>query len=315
MRMARLYTGRDKILSAYRSYHGNTGSAIVATGEARRVPNEYARGHVHFFNPYLYRSEFNATSEAEECERALRHLRRVIEAEGPGSIAAILLESIPGTAGVLVPPKDYLKGVRALADEFGIQLILDEVMVGFGRTGAWLALDHFDVQPDLVVFAKGVNSGYVPVGGVMISDPISEFFQNRFYPGGLTYSGHPLALASIIATLDAMAEEGMVENARRIGEEHLGPGVQALAARHPIIGETRGKGVFWALEFVSDPIQRTPLPPARLAELKAAALRRGLLVFAVENRFHLAPPCIVNADQVKQALAVLDEVLTEHGRL
>ncbi|QBK04235.1 aspartate aminotransferase family protein [Hylemonella gracilis] len=315
MRMARLYTGRDKILSAYRSYHGNTGSAIVATGEARRVPNEYARGHVHFFNPYLYRSEFNATSEAEECERALRHLRRVIEAEGPASIAAILLESIPGTAGVLVPPQDYLKGVRALADEFGIQLILDEVMVGFGRTGAWLALDHFDVQPDLVVFAKGVNSGYVPVGGVMISDQISDFFQNRFYPGGLTYSGHPLAMASVIATLDAMAEEGMVENARRIGEDHLGPGVKALAARHPIIGEVRGKGVFWALEFVSDPVKRTPLPPARLAELKAAALRRGLLVFAVENRFHLAPPCIVDGEQVKQALSVLDEVLTEHGKI
>jgi taurine--2-oxoglutarate transaminase len=315
MRMARQFTGRDKILSAYRSYHGNTGSAIVATGEARRVPNEYARGHVHFFNPFLYRSEFNATNEAEENARALRHLRRVIEAEGPSSIAAILLESIPGTAGVLVPPQDYLKGVRALADEFGIQLILDEVMVGFGRTGAWLALDHFDVQPDLVVFAKGVNSGYVPVGGVMISDKISDFFQNRFYPGGLTYSGHPLAMASIIATLDAMAEEGMVDNARRIGEDHLGPGVKALAARHPIIGETRGKGVFWALEFVSDPVKRTPLPPARIAELKAAALRRGLLVFAVENRFHLAPPCIVNAEQVKQALAVLDEVLTEHGKI
>src|SRR5690606_38762691 len=170
--MARLYTGREKILSAYRSYHGNTGAAIVATGDPRRVPNEYATGHVHFFNPYLYRSEFNAANEEEECERALQHLRRVIECEGPGAIAAILLESIPGTAGILVPPKGYMQGVRKLANEFGTLLIIDEVMAGFGRTGSWLALEHFDVVPDLIVFAKGVNSGYVPAGGVMISQAI-----------------------------------------------------------------------------------------------------------------------------------------------
>lgn len=188
MRMARQFTGRDKILSAYRSYHGSTGSAIAATGDLRRVPNEYARGHVHFFNPYLYRTEFYAGSEEEECERALQHLRRIIECEGPNSVAAILLESVPGTAGILVPPKGYMKGVRALADEFGIVLILDEVMAGFGRTGAWLALDNFDVVPDLICFAKGVNSGYVPAGGVMISQPIAEFYENRFFPGGLTYS-------------------------------------------------------------------------------------------------------------------------------
>ncbi|WP_459616766.1 aminotransferase class III-fold pyridoxal phosphate-dependent enzyme [Bordetella sp. 2513F-2] len=315
MRMARQYTGRDKILSAYRSYHGNTGGAIVATGDPRRVPNEYARGHVHFFNPYLYRSEFHATDETAECQRALQHLRRVIEAEGPGSIAAILLETIPGTAGVLVPPPGYLSGVRALADEFGILLILDEVMVGFGRTGAWLALDHFDVVPDLIVFAKGVNSGYVPAGGVMVSEKVAEYFRDRVFPGGLTYSGHPLAMASIVATLEAMEEEDMVGNARRIGQEALGPGVRELAGRHPIIGDARGLGVFWALEFVSDPVQRTPLPAARVAQLKAEALRRGLIVFAVENRFHLAPPCPVSAEQVAQGLAILDEVLSEHGRL
>ncbi|WP_280570817.1 aminotransferase class III-fold pyridoxal phosphate-dependent enzyme, partial [Chromohalobacter sp. 296-RDG] len=155
IRMARSYTGRDKILSAYRSYHGNTGSAIVATGDPRRVPNEFARGHAHFFNPYLYRSDFWASDEQEECQRALQHLRRVIECEGPGAIAAILLEPIPGTAGVLTPPADYLKGVRALADEFGILLIFDEVMAGFGRTGRWFAFEHYGVSPDLIVFAKG----------------------------------------------------------------------------------------------------------------------------------------------------------------
>ncbi len=157
IRMARLYTGRDKVLSAYRSYHGNTGSAIAATGDWRRVPNEFSRGHVHFFNPYLYRSEFNAATEEEECQRALAHLRRIIECEGPTAIAAILLESIPGTAGILVPPAGYMQGVRALADEFGIVLILDEVMAGFGRTGSWFAFEQDGVVPDLVTFAKGLT--------------------------------------------------------------------------------------------------------------------------------------------------------------
>ena len=315
MRMARVFTGRDKILSAYRSYHGNTGAAIVATGDPRRQSNEYARGHVHFFTPYLYRSEFHAEDPQQECERALRHLRRVIESEGPGNIAAILLETVPGTAGVLVPPAGYLRGVRALADEFGMLLILDEVMAGFGRTGAWLALENFDVVPDLITFAKGVNSGYVPAGGVIISERICEFFRERVFPGGLTYSGHPLAMAAIVATLDAMQEEDMVGNARRIGEAVLGPGARALQERHPVIGEVRGLGVFWALEFVSDPVRRTPLPAARMAALKAALQQKGLLVFAAENRFHLAPPCLVSADQVRYALGLIDETLAEHGRI
>ena len=166
IRMARLHTGRDKVVSTYRSYHGNTGAAIVATGDWRRMPNEYARGHVHVFGPYLYRSEFWATTPEEESARALQHLRRVIEAEGPDGVAAILLETIPGTAGIMMPPPGYLAGVRALADQHGIVLILDEVMAGFGRAGEWFAFDAYDVVPDLITFAKGVNSGYVPVGGV-----------------------------------------------------------------------------------------------------------------------------------------------------
>ena len=222
IRMARLHTGRDKVLSRYRSYHGNTGAAIVATGDWRRIPNEYARGHVHFFGPYLYRSEFWASTPEEECERALHHLRRVIEAEGPTSIAAILLESVPGTAGIMIPPPGYLAGVRRLADEFGIVLILDEVMSGFGRTGRWFAFEGHDVVPDLITFAKGVNSGYVPIGGVIISDEIAATFDERVFPGGLTYSGHPLAAASVVAALDAMRAEGIVDNARRIGEDVLG---------------------------------------------------------------------------------------------
>lgn len=244
IRMARLYTGRDKVLSAYRSYHGNTGSAIAATGDWRRVPNEFSRGHVHFFNPYLYRSEFNAATEEEECQRALAHLRRIIECEGPTAIAAILLESIPGTAGILVPPAGYMQGVRALADEFGIVLILDEVMAGFGRTGSWFAFEQDGVVPDLVTFAKGVNAGYVPAGGVLISEPIARYFDDHFFAGGLTYSGHPLAMAAIVATIDAMKEEKVVENAAYIGNEVLRPGLEALAEKHAIIGEVRGRGLF-----------------------------------------------------------------------
>ncbi|MFQ8227519.1 aspartate aminotransferase family protein, partial [Klebsiella pneumoniae] len=270
IRMARLYTGRDKVLSAYRSYHGNTGSAIAATGDWRRVPNEFSRGHVHFFNPYLYRSEFNAATEEEECQRALAHLRRIIECEGPTAIAAILLESIPGTAGILVPPAGYMQGVRALADEFGIVLILDEVMAGFGRTGSWFAFEQDGVVPDLVTFAKGVNAGYVPAGGVLISEPIARYFDDHFFAGGLTYSGHPLAMAAIVATIDAMKEENVVENAASIGNEVLRPGLEALAEKHAIIGEVRGRGLFQALELVSSREQKTPLTAADMAAIKGA---------------------------------------------
>ncbi|GAA4494631.1 aspartate aminotransferase family protein [Pseudaeromonas paramecii] len=311
IRMARLVTGRDKILSGYRSYHGNTGAAIVATGDARRVPNEYARGHVHFFNPYLYRSEFAATTEAEESERALTHLRRIIECEGPTSIAAILMESIPGTAGVLVQPAGYMQGVRALCDEFGILLILDEVMAGFGRTGRWFAFEHFGIQPDLITFAKGVNSGYVPAGGVILSDQVADFFQDRYFPGGLTYSGHPLAMAAIVATLDAMAEEQVVENAEMIGNEVLGPGLAALAAKYPLIGEVRGLGVFWAVELVSDAAKRTPLAAEVMGKIKTALIAAGLLPFVVDNRIHVVPPCTVTVDEAKAGLAIIDQVLAQ----
>ncbi|HDZ2739860.1 TPA: aspartate aminotransferase family protein, partial [Klebsiella pneumoniae] len=287
IRMARLYTGRDKVLSAYRSYHGNTGSAIAATGDWRRVPNEFSRGHVHFFNPYLYRSEFNAATEEEECQRALAHLRRIIECEGPTAIAAILLESIPGTAGILVPPAGYMQGVRALADEFGIVLILDEVMAGFGRTGSWFAFEQDGVVPDLVTFAKGVNAGYVPAGGVLISEPIARYFDDHFFAGGLTYSGHPLAMAAIVATIDAMKEEKVVENAASIGNEVLRPGLEALAEKHAIIGEVRGRGLFQALELVSSREQKTPLTAADMAAIKGALTEAGLLAFVVENRIHV----------------------------
>jgi taurine---2-oxoglutarate transaminase len=310
IRMARLHTGRDKVVSTYRSYHGNTGGAIVATGDWRRIPNEYARGHVHVFGPYLYRSEFWATTPEEESERALRHLRRVIESEGPATVAAILLETIPGTAGIMMPPPGYLEGVRALADEFGIILIFDEVMAGFGRAGEWFAFDAFGVKPDLITFAKGVNSGYVPVGGVIISDPIARTFDDRVFPGGLTYSGHPLAAASIVASIDAMDSEGIVAHAKQIGADVIGPALETLAEKHPVLGEVRGTGVFWAMELVADAATREPLSAALMGRAKTELVNRGVLPFIADNRIHVVPPCVVTADEVAEAMAAYEEVLT-----
>jgi taurine--2-oxoglutarate transaminase len=314
IRMARLVTGRDKVLSTYRSYHGNTGAAVVATGDWRRVPNEFARGHVHFWGPFPYRSEFWSTSPEQEVERALHALGRLIEAEGPGSIAALLVETVPGTAGVIVPPPGWLAGLRALCDRWGIVLIFDEVMAGFGRTGDWFAFQNPGINPegivpDLITFAKGVNSGYVPAGGVIIPPAIAAEFDTRVFPGGLTYSGHPLAMASIVATIDAMREEGIVDNARRIGAEVLAPALAGLAERHPVIGDVRGLGVFWALDLVEDRATKAPLAPAEMARVKGALVAAGLLPFVQDNRIHVVPPCIVTDEQVARAIAIYDAVL------
>ena len=319
IRMARLHTGRSKVLSFYRSYHGNTGAAITSTGDPRRWPNEFATGHLHFFGPYPYRSSFWATTEQEECQRALEHLEEVITFEGPSTIAAILIETIVGTAGVLIPPPGYLAGIRALCDKHGIVYIADEVMCGFGRTGTWFAFEHYGVVPDLITFAKGSNSGYVPVGGVIISDEIAATFDERVFPGGLTYSGHPLACASIVASIDAMKDEGVLENATRIGTDVLGPGLRELAARHPMIGEVRGMAVFWALDLVSNRATRTMLAPyggssEAMNEVTARCRARGLMPFINYNRLHVVPPCTVSEAEAKEGLAILDEVFTAVGR-
>jgi taurine--2-oxoglutarate transaminase len=315
IRMARITTGRDKILSTYRSYHGNTGAAVVATGDWRRIPNEFARGHVHFFGPFLYRSEFWAETPEQESERALHHLERVIQAEGASSIAAIILEGIPGTAGVLVPPPGYFAGVRALCDKYGILLIVDEVMSGFGRTGDWFAWQNDVVNPegavpDLVTFAKGVNSGYVPTGGVIISDSIGQAFDDQVFPGGLTYSGHPLAMASIVASIDAMRDEQILENATAIGRDVLAPGLKALAEVHPMIGEVRGLGVFWALDLVTDRGTREPVSGATVSALKEELIANGLLPFTADNRIHVVPPCTVSEAEVVRALDIYDAAFT-----
>jgi taurine--2-oxoglutarate transaminase len=315
VRMARLHTGRYKVLTRYRSYHGGTDTAINMTGDPRRWPNDYGNsGAVHFFGPFLYRSHFNATTEEQESERALAHLEEVIRLEGPATIAAIVLEPVPGTAGIMVPPPGYMAGVRELCDRYGIVMIADEVMAGFGRTGKWFAIDHFDATPDLITFAKGVTSGYVPLGGVAISPAIAETFAHRAYPGGLTYSGHPLATAAAVATINAMEDEGMVANAARIGEEVLGPGLVDIAERHRCVGEVRGLGVFWALELVADQETKEPLAPyggtsAAMNAVVGACKQGGMLPFVNFNRIHIVPPCTVSEQEVREGLAILDTAL------
>ncbi|ANS66850.1 hypothetical protein SLINC_4626 [Streptomyces lincolnensis] len=319
VRMARLHTGRTKVMAAYRSYHGGTQQAINLTGDPRRWASDgAAAGVVHFWAPFLYRSRFYAETEEQECARALEHLETTIAFEGPGTIAAIILETIPGTAGIMVPPPGYLAGVREICDKYGIVFVLDEVMAGFGRTGEWFAADLFDVTPDLMTFAKGVNSGYVPLGGVAISGAIAETFAKRPYPGGLTYSGHPLACAAAVATINVMAQEGIVDNAKRLGESVVGPALRELAQRHPSVGEVRGVGMFWALELVRNQETREPLVPynatgeanAAMAAFGAAAKKQGLWPFINMNRTHVVPPCNATEAELKEGLAALDTALS-----
>jgi taurine--2-oxoglutarate transaminase len=318
VRLARAHTGRLKIFSAYRSYHGATGTSIGLTGDPRRWANEPATpGAVKFWGPYLYRSPFHASTPAEECERALQHLSDVLMVEGPHTVAAIILETVVGTNGILVPPDGYLAGVRALCDRHGIVMICDEVMAGFGRCGEWFAVDRWKVTPDLITFAKGSNSGYIPVGGVVISRRIADTFKERSFQGGLTYSGHPLACASIVASIGIFKEERIVEHARQLGAEVIGPELRKLMDRHPSIGEVRGLGVFWALELVRDRKTRQPLVPFNaagaeakpMAEVMAACKAGGVWPFAHFNRLQVTPPCTTTADEIREGVAAIDKAL------
>ncbi len=318
IRMARLTTGRNKVLSQYRSYHGATNGAITLTGDPRRWPSEPAmHGVVRFTGPYPYRSSFYASSPEEECARALAHVDEVLMLEGPHTVAAILLETVVGTNGILVPPDAYLAGLRERCDRHGIMLICDEVMSGFGRCGEWFAADRWEVVPDLITFAKGVNSGYVPLGGVILGPRVRETFANRVYPGGLTYSGHPLACAAAVAAITVMRDEDLIARTRRIGEELVRPRLTKMQDRHPSIGEVRGLGMFWAIELVRDRDTREMLVPfnasgpdaAPMAAIVAACKERGLWPFAHFNRIHVVPPLVTTPEDLDLGLDILDEVL------
>lgn len=318
IRMARLHTGRFKVLSAYRSYHGATGASITATGEPRRWGSEPGMaGIVHFLGPYLYRSSFHATSEDEEARFALEHLRQIVEFEGPHTVAAIMLETVVGTNGVLLPPPGYLAGVRALCDEFGIAMICDEVMVGFGRIGEWFAVNAWGVTPDLITFAKGVNSGYVPLGGVVISERVRESFMDRPYPGGLTYSGHPLACAAGVASIRVFEESGVLEHVRDLGERVVRPALDAIAETHPSVGEVRGRGLMWAIELVRDRSSKEMLVPFNAAGEAGEPMSRlanrcrelGVWPFTHFNRLHVAPPLVIGEQELRQGLEWIDQAL------
>jgi taurine--2-oxoglutarate transaminase len=304
------------MLATYRSYHGGTGGSLVLTGDPRRWAAEPGMaGIVHFCGPYPYRSSFNASSPEEECQRALAHLEEILMYEGPQTVAGIILESVVGTNGILVPPDGYLEGVRELCTEHGIVMICDEVMAGFGRTGRWFACDHWGVEPDLITVAKGINSGYVPLGALLISRQIADTFMERAYMGGLTYSGHPLACAAAVASIEAFKEEGIVENAASIGEHVLGPGLRELMDRHPSIGEVRGKGCFWGVEMVKNRETREMLAPFNAGGKTMGAVgafqkkcwELGLATMVHWNVLMVVPPLVITPEEARAGLELLDE--------
>ena len=270
-------------------------------------------GFVHVLDPY-----HGIARGWEPVDQSLGYLEEVIQLEGPQTIAAFILESVTGTNGILVPPDGYLAGVRALCDEHGIVYIADEVMAGFGRCGEWFAVDHWDVVPDLITFAKGVNSGYLPLGGVIISQRIADTFNDRPYPGGLTYSGHVLACASAVASINIFKEEGIVEHARHLGTDVIGPELATLKATHPSVGEVRGLGVFWAIELVRNRDSREPMVPFNasgadakpMGDLAAACKARGLWPFIHFNRLHVVPPLTATDAEVREGIAIIDEALS-----
>jgi len=318
VRMAKLHTGRHKILTTYRSYHGSTAGAIALTGDPRRWQNETgASGAVKFWGPYPYRSPFHSNSEQQECERALQHLEEVLMVEGPQTVAMIALETVVGTNGILVPPDGYLQGVREICNKHGIVMMCDEVMAGFGRCGEWFAVNKWNVTPDLICFAKGVNSGYIPLGGVVISQKIADTFRDRVFPGGLTYSGHPLACAAAVASINIFKEEKIVEHARMLGKDVIGPALEKMKAKHPSVGDVRGLGVFWAIELVKNRETREPYVPFNasgpdakpMMDLIVACKERNLWPFTHFNRIHVVPPCNTPVEDVKTGLAIIDEVL------
>jgi taurine---2-oxoglutarate transaminase len=316
IKLARWYTGRHKIVARYRAYHGATGGAITLTGDPRRWYAEPGLpGVVRMFDPYTYRCSAGHPDPCPVCTGG-PHLEEILMYEGPQNVAAVMMETVTGTNGVIVPPEGYLKAIREVCDKYGILLVLDEVMAGFGRTGTWFACEHWDVVPDIITFAKGVNSGYVPLGGMIVSDDVFDWLKDSFFAGGLTYSGHPLACAAGVASIEAFREEGIVENAAAMGE-FLAEELPKLQDKHPSIGEVRGLGLFWMLELVRDRQTREMLVPyaasgeaaAPMARLTKAALDKGLYLFTHFNRVGITPPLVITRDELLEGLAILDEVL------
>ncbi|MEO7039187.1 MAG: aminotransferase class III-fold pyridoxal phosphate-dependent enzyme, partial [Candidatus Elarobacter sp.] len=319
IKFARAVTGRSKVLTAYRSFHGSGAGSATLTGENRRwfnEPNNVMGGVVHFWGPYPYRSPFFADDPAEETRRALDHVTSTVLAENPDSVAAVLIEPVIGSNGVIVFPDGYLAGLRALCDAHGIMLIFDEVMTGFGRTGAAFGGERFGVVPDMLTFAKGVTSGYVPLGGVLLRERLAKAFDDKPLPAGHTYSGNPLAMATGIAALEAYRRGGLYARGKEI-EQRLGGGLARLRDKHEIVGEVRGVGAFFAIEFVSDRKARTPLVAWQgksvgvMPALFGALRKRGAYAFGRYNVLHVAPPLIITDEQIDEAVQTIDESIAE----
>ncbi|MTV24906.1 aminotransferase class III-fold pyridoxal phosphate-dependent enzyme [Nitriliruptoraceae bacterium ZYF776] len=316
IRLARHVTGRSKIVARYRSYHGATAGALALTGDPRRWAGEPSSpGIVRMLDPYTYRCPAGHPDPCPVCTGG-PHLRELLQYEDPTSVAAVIVEPVTGTNGILYPPDGYLQALREVCDEHGILLIFDEVMVGFGRTGTWFACDHWDVVPDILVTAKGLNSGYVPLGAMTVDGAIGDWLEDHKFWAGQTYAGHPLACASGVASLEVMLEEDVVGTAARRGER-FGRGLAELAQRHPCIGEVRGRGLFHGIELVADRDTREPLVPfnatgdaaAPVKRITAAAMERGLYLAANFNVLRLAPPLVTEDHDLDLALEILDEVL------
>jgi taurine---2-oxoglutarate transaminase len=316
IKLARWYTGRHKIVARYRSYHGATAGSITLTGDPRRWPAEPGiPGVVRMLDPYTYRCPAGHPDPCPICSGG-PHLEEILQYEGPHTIAAVILETIVGTNGVIVPPDGYLQSIREVCDRHGILLICDEVMAGFGRSGKWFACEHWDVVPDILTVAKGINSGYVPLGAMVISEPIADWIKDKYFAGGLTYSGHVLACASAIASIEAFQEEGIVENSAAMGDT-FAEELPALMARHRSVGEVRGKGLFWGLELVRDRKTREPLVPfnatgealAPMTQLARAAMERGLYLMTHWNVVMICPPLTIIRDELDEGLSILDAAL------
>ena len=317
IKLARWFTGRHKVIARYRSYHGATGGAITLTGDPRRWPAEPGiPGVVRMLDPYTYRCPAGHPDPCPVCSGG-PHLEEIIQYEGPDSIAAVILETIVGTNGIIVPPDGYLQSIREVCDRHGILLICDEVMAGFGRSGKWFACEHWDVVPDILTVAKGINSGYVPLGAMIVNEKIADWVRDKFFAGGLTYSGHLLACASAIASIEAFQEEGIVENSAAMGDV-VADAMAGLAERHPSIGETRGKGLFWGIELVRNRETREPLVPfnatgeslAPIGRIMKAGMERGLYLMTHWNVIIVAPPLTITREELDEGFGVLDEVLS-----
>lgn len=319
IKLARGYTGRHKILTRYRSYHGATAGAMAATGDPRRVawePNLMS-GVVHFLDPYRYRSTFHRAnadiSEEEFARDYLNHLEEIIRYEGPDSIAAILMESVTGTNGIIIPPEGYMQGVRALCDKYGIVMIADEVMSGFGRTGKWFAIEHWDVTPDIITMAKGLTSAYAPLGAVAMKPEIAAAFNDTPFESGLTYTSHPISLAAAVANIQAMKDDQIIQRAAGMGPV-LKRMLSDLGEAHPSVGDVRSIGLFGILELVKDRKTKEPMTPwnessPAMNALKKYCLDRGLFLYTHWHTVLIIPPLIVTEEQLREGFEILDKAL------